>query len=255
MSQSDSPASEDRFSDRVENYIRYRPGYPPEIVEMLREEAGLVSGAVIADVGSGTGISAELFLRAGCVVHGVEPNLAMREAAERLLAQYPDFHSVDGKAQATTLADSGMDFVVAAQAFHWFDVPETRAEFSRILKSDGKVILIWNERLLDTTPFLADYEQLLLTHGTDYQAIRHEKTDEERMRMFFRGNFVTREFSNTQSFGFESLKGRLLSSSYAPAQGHPQHEPMMAGLRAIFDRHQQDGRVGFDYRTMVYVGS
>ncbi|MEO5715109.1 MAG: class I SAM-dependent methyltransferase [Luteolibacter sp.] len=255
MSHSVSPSSEERFSDRVENYVRYRPGYPQEIVEMLREETGLTAGSVIADVGSGTGISAELFLRAGCVVHGVEPNPAMREAAERLLSHYPDFRSVDGKAQATTLADDCMDFVVAAQAFHWFDVPETRTEFSRILKPDGKVILIWNERLLDATRFLIDYEQLLLTYGTDYQAIRHEKTDEERMRLFFLGNFMTREFSNTQSFDFESLKGRLLSSSYAPAEGRPQHEPMMAGLRAIFDRHQQDGRVGIDYRTMVYVGS
>ncbi len=255
MSHAVSPKSEDRFSDRVENYVRYRPGYPQEIVEMLRQETGLGPGSMIADVGSGTGISTELFLRAGSVVHAVEPNSAMREAAERLLNHYPNFHSVDGKAQATTLSDGSMDFVVAAQAFHWFDVPETRAEFSRILKPDGKVILIWNERLLDATPFLADYERLLLTYGTDYQAIRHEKTDEERMRLFFQGNFVAWEYSNSQSFDFESLKRRLLSSSYAPAKSHSQHEPMLAGLREIFDRHEQNGQVGFDYRTRMCIGS
>lgn len=250
-----SPAPEDRFSDRVENYVRYRPRYPREIIDMLRREAGLSSASIIADVGSGTGISAELFLRAGCSVLGVEPNREMREAAERVLAGYTAFHSVNGTAQATTLAGHSVDFVVAAQAFHWFNTPETRAEFSRILKPGGHVVLIWNERKLDATPFLRDYEALLLRFATDYAKVRHENIDAAQLSRFFIGPHATHTFANEQRFDFDSLKGRLLSSSYAPAEGQPLHEPMIAELRRIFDLHQSAGQVCFEYNTQVHVGA
>ncbi|WP_395738803.1 class I SAM-dependent methyltransferase [Prosthecobacter sp.] len=249
-----SAAPEQRFSDRVENYVRYRPSYPQELVAMLQREAGLVPQSVIADVGSGTGISAELFLRAGNVVHAVEPNREMREAAERLLAGFPNFHSVAASAQETTLADASVDFIVAAQAFHWFNTAETRAEFSRILKPGGRVVLIWNERKLDATPFLQAFEQLLLTFGTDYTAIRHENVNAAALSAFFQGAYVTHTFANEQRFDFEGLKGRLLSSSYAPAEGQPRHEEMLAELRRIFDVYEVSGQVCFEYDTRVHVG-
>ena len=152
------------------------------------------------------------------------------------------------------MPDDSADFVVAFQAFHWFDKPETRAEFTRILKSNGHLVLVWNERLLDTTPFLIDYEKLLTTHGTDYHVVRHEKTNLEKLKCFFRGDFATRMFTNTQALDFEGLKGRVLSVSYTPPEGHPNHEVMMKDLRGIFDRHQIDGEVALDYRSMVYIG-
>ena len=248
------PSPEERFSDRVENYVRYRPSYPQAIIDMLRREAGLSFASVIADVGSGTGISAELFLQAGCTVHGVEPNREMREVAERMLAAHPSFHSVNGTAQTTTLAGHSVDFVVAAQAFHWFNTPETRAEFSRILKPGGHVVLIWNERKLDATPFLRDYEALLLRFGTDYTKVRHENIDATQIRCFFIGPHATHTFANEQRFDFAGLKGRLLSSSYAPVEGQPLHEPMIADLRRIFDLHQSAGQVCFEYNTQVHVG-
>lgn len=249
-----SPAPEQRFSNRVENYMRYRPRYPQEIIDMLRREAGLKPTSVIADVGSGTGISAALFLQAGCTVHGVEPNREMREAAERILAAHPAFHSVNGTAQATTLPDQSVDFIVAAQAFHWFNTPETRAEFSRILKPGGHVALIWNERKLDATPFLRDYEALLLRFGTDYAKVRHENIDATQLSRFIIGPHTTHTFDNEQHFDFDGLKGRLLSCSYAPAEGQPLHEPMIAELRRIFDLHQSAGQVCFEYNTQAYVG-
>lgn len=249
-----APASESRFSDRVENYIRYRPGYPPAVMDLLRVEAALTAQSVVADVGSGTGISAELLLREGCTVYGVEPNRDMREAAERLLSAYDSFRSVDGKAQATTLGDASVDLIVAAQAFHWFDTPETRAEFCRILRPGGAVALIWNERVTDTTPFLRGYEALLLKYGTDYAAVRHENIDADALARFFGGPFTTRSFPNFQDFDFAGLAGRLLSSSYAPAPGHPRHEPMMQELRALFDTCAENGKVRFDYRTSVHLG-
>jgi ubiquinone/menaquinone biosynthesis C-methylase UbiE len=249
-----SSAPEQRFSDRVENYVRYRPSYPQEVITLLQREVALTPQSVIADAGSGTGISAELFLRAGCTVHAVEPNRDMREAAERLLTHYPHFHSVNGGAQATTLPDHSVDLIVAAQAFHWFNTPETRAEFTRILKPGGHVVLIWNERKLDATPFLRAFEQLLLTFGTDYTAIRHENINTSALDSFFSGAYATYSFANEQRFDFEGLQGRLLSSSYAPAAGQPRHDEMIAELHRIFDAHQVSGQVCFEYDTRVHVG-
>jgi SAM-dependent methyltransferase len=244
---------EQRFSDRVENYIRFRPGYPEEIIPLLRAETGISPASLIADIGSGTGISTELFLRAGYPVIAVEPNREMREAAERLLASWPGFTSVNGTATATTLPARSVDLIVAAQAFHWFDPPPTRAEFDRILNPKGHVALIWNERELRSTPFLREYEQLLVEFGTDYQEIRHENVA-STLGGFFHGRHATHRFSNVQHFDFEGLRGRLLSSSYSPAPGHPTHDAMLAELRRLFDRHQRDGRVDLLYQTKVHLG-
>lgn len=252
--QAPSPAPEQRFSDRVENYVRYRPGYPQEIIPLLQREAGLSPQSVIADIGSGTGISAGLFLKAGFTVHAVEPNGDMRAAAERMLSHVPRFHSVNASAQATTLPDHSIDLIVAAQAFHWFNTPETRAEFTRILRPGGHIALIWNERKLDSTPFLRAFEQLLLTFGTDYTAIRHENVNTASLSSFFSGPYVTHTFANEQRFDFEGLKGRLLSSSYAPGPHQPHHEDMLAELRRIYDAHQVAGQVCFEYDTRVHLG-
>src|SRR5580658_977563 len=165
-----------RFSDRVENYVLYRPGYPPEALQALRSECGLAPSHVVADIASGTGIWTRMLLENGNPVFAAEPNAEMREAGERLLAAFSKFTSVAGTAEATTLADQTVDFVTAAQAAHWFDRKRSRREFVRILKHGGWLVLLWNERLTDTTPFLRDYEQLLLTYGTDYNEVRHERT-------------------------------------------------------------------------------
>jgi SAM-dependent methyltransferase len=244
-------STEQRFSDRVENYIRFRPRYPSAIINHLEKLAGLTPSSVIADVGSGTGISSAMFLEHGCTVFGIEPNREMREAAERLLVGSPNFHSVNAPAQATTLSNGCVQLIVAAQAFHWFNSDETRQEFSRILKQDGRVVLIWNERKLDATPFLSDYEALLLRYGTDYAKVRHENINKAALDAFFIGDYTTTCFTNEQRFGFEALCGRLLSSSYAPNKGN---EAMLSELRRIFDLHQQDGEVVFLYSTVVHVG-
>src|ERR1700741_5113245 len=161
-----------RFSDRVENYIRYRPGYPPQVLETLRKECGMMPAHLVADIASGTGIWTRMLLENGNLVYGVEPNVDMREAGERLLTAFPKLRSVDGKAEATGLPDASVDFVTAAQAAHWFDRERACREFSRILRPSGWLVLLWNEREVDTTPFLSDYEQLLLPYGTDYEEVR-----------------------------------------------------------------------------------
>jgi SAM-dependent methyltransferase len=243
-----------RFSDRVQNYVRYRPGYPARVLEVLRAETGLAPGQVIADVGSGTGISAKLFLDAGQVVHAVEPNAEMRAAAEAVLGADPRFHSVDGTAEATTLPDAGVDFVVAAQAFHWFDPAAVAPEWRRILRPGGWMVLLWNTRHTDTTPFLRAYEALLREHGTDYTSVNHENVTDDSLRTVLGPDFARRVVPNEQVFDFDALRGRLLSSSYAPNVDHPGYAPMMDALRRIFTEHARDGCVAFEYDTEIYFG-
>ncbi len=243
-----------RFSSRVENYVRYRPGYPPEVLELLKSECGLTPDSVVADIASGTGILTRMLLQNGNRVFGVEPNPDMRKAGEELLAEYPRFTSIAGAAEATSLPDHCADFVTAAQAAHWFDHEKARREFQRILKPGGWVVLLWNERRTDSTPFLRDYEQLLLTYGTDYQDVRHEHTTAAIAAFFAPSPFEARVFENRQEFDYPALEGRLLSSSYTPQPGHSNYEPMLRDLRRIFDAHQVEGRVAFEYYTRVYYG-
>jgi SAM-dependent methyltransferase len=243
-----------RFSTRVENYVRYRPGYPPQVLETLRSECGLTPAAIVADVACGTGIFTRLLLDNGNRVYGIEPNREMREAAERLLATDPKFTSISGTAEATTLPDRSVDFTTAAQAAHWFDLPMARREFARILRPRGWAVLLWNERCTDTTPFLRAYEDLLLSYGTDYQEIRHEHTTDKIDSFFAPSPFQARVFDMRQDFAYSELEGRLLSSSYAPMTGHPNHEPMLRELRRLFGAYQKDGRVSMEYRTRMYYG-
>src|SRR5262245_56381576 len=244
-----------RFSSRVENYIKYRPGYPDGVIETLRSECGLTSDSIVADVGSGTGILTEMLLRNGNAVYGIEPNREMREAAERLLKDYPLFRCIAAKAEETTLGDASVDFITAGQAFHWFDREKARAEFARILKPQGWIALIWNERVTTTTPFLITYEQLLKDYSTDYEQVDHRRIDDIVIRDFFGSDdFRLKQFKNVQVFDYEGVKGRLLSSSYAPEEGHPNYEPMLAELERIFQAYQSDDKVVFEYVTQMYYG-
>jgi SAM-dependent methyltransferase len=243
-----------RFSNRVENYVKYRPGYPAGVIELLKTECGLTSASTIADAGSGTGILSELFLKNGNTVFAIEPNAEMRLAAERLLKGYKEFVSVGATAEATTLASESVDFVTAAQAFHWFDRNKAKREFARILRPEGWVALIWNERRLDSSPFLQSYEDLLLRHGTDYSQVRHENVTGDINEFFHPEPFNVKMLENAQYFDFESLKGRLLSSSYAPDRDHPNFKPMLAKLEELFAEHQQNGIVSFEYDTRVFYG-
>jgi SAM-dependent methyltransferase len=244
-----------RFSNRVADYLRYRPHYPEGVLDFLRTHSGLSSAHTIADIGSGTGFLSELFLKNGNPVFGVEPNQEMREVGEEHLAAYSRFTSINGSAEATTLADSAADFVTVGQAFHWFKPAPTRREFARILRPDGWVAIVWNDRTLSTTGFAVSYEDLLVRFGTDYSRVRDSYPQPKDMRAFFgHENFLTHELPNSQDFDLESLRGRLRSSSYVPAEGEPKFAEMMAALDALFAAHQQDGRVVMEFSTWVHLG-
>jgi SAM-dependent methyltransferase len=247
--------STERFSSRVDNYVRYRPTYPAAVIDLLREKCGLNAASTVADVGSGTGILTRLLLATGAEVFAVEPNAAMRDAAEQGLRDQPRFHSIAGTAESTTLADHAIDIATAGQAFHWFDPLRARAEFLRILRADGWVAIVYNERSPLNSEFLTAYEQLLRKHAPEYDKVNSRRTDSDALNTFFSGERWRLEaFPNHQLLDYGALEGRLLSSSYAPEAGHPEHAPMIAGLREIFARCNRDGRVLFDYRTFVYYG-
>jgi len=241
-----------RFSNRVANYVKYRPGYPTKVVDLFTREMGLTEGSVIADVGSGTGLSSKLFLEHGNTVYGVEPNAAMREAGEEYLNEFPNFISRDGTAENTGLDDASMDFVIAAQAFHWFDADRTLSEFKRILKPGGYVALIWNERQLDSTEFLREYEKLLLKYGNDYQNVRHENIDQMRLADFYDGDFKRATFENIQVFDFAGLCGRVLSASYMPTEDDARFPALKKELRGLFAKHAENDRIDVFYDTNIY---
>ncbi len=244
----------ERFSQRVENYVKYRPGYPPELLDCLREHCGLAPEWIVADIGCGTGLLAELFLKNGNRVFGIEPNGEMRTAGETFLKKYEAFTSIAAPAESTTLASNSVDLIVAGQAFHWFDRARARREFERILKSGGWVALIWNERLTNT-PFLAAYEDMLHRYAPEYENVDHRHINDEVIAEFF-GSAAFQKFvlPNHQDFDYTGLVGRLLSSSFVPLKGQPGHDELLARNEQIFREYASDGRVRFEYETKVYCG-
>jgi len=242
-----------RFSSRVADYVRYRPSYPSALLELLRAECALRSGHVIADIGSGTGFLSELFLKNGNRVYGVEPNRDMRQAGEEYLASYDGFSSIEGSAEATTLDDASVNFVTAGQSFHWFEPNVARREFARILKSDGWMVIAWNDRRMEEAPFTRDYENILERFGVDYKKVKESYPEAERIRGFF-STFSQKDLPNHQTLDWESLCGRMRSSSFSPTEGHPNYAPMTEQLRKLFAAHQQQNQVRMDYFTRIYYG-
>ncbi len=243
-----------RFSNRVDNYVKYRPHYPGNIIGYIKAETNLNASSVIADIGSGTGILTELFLQNGCKAIGIEPNAAMRFKAEELLSSYKNFVSIDGTAEQTTLADNSVDLITAAQAFHWFDVVKTKIEFTRIAKADAHVVLIWNDRET-ISAFEKEYEAFLLKYATDYASINHRHITPENIETFLYPQPVkTALFVNEQVFNFEGLKGRLLSSSYISAEESETYFTMLKELQELFNRYQANDTVRFNYQTKIFSG-
>ncbi len=244
-----------RFSNRVDNYIKFRPDYPADVVLFLMQQHILKQDSIIADIGSGTGISTALFLNNGNFVYGVEPNTEMRLAAERLLANYKNFRSIKATAENTTLQDNSIDLIIAGQAFHWFDKEKSKAEFKRILKPQGTVVLMWNDRRTDSTEFLRLYEDFIKEFATDYSEVNHKNIDEKIFNTFFgESNYKLESFNNYQYLDYEGLKGRILSSSYMPAEGHQNFDPMLTELKKLFDRFQENGKITLEYDTKIYYG-
>jgi len=263
-----APDPTTRFSDRVSDYERFRPGYPAQLLASLRASVGLDPTQRVADVGAGTGKLAELFLDHGNEVFAVEPNAEMRATGERRLGQRRSFHSLAGRAEATGLASASVDLVVVGQAFHWFDADAARAEFLRVLRPPARVALVWNDRRR-ATGFMAGYEALVARHGTDYARVRHDRIGEDLIARFFEGarprsprgaggaagaGWRVERLSLQQRLDLEGLLGRLHSSSYLPAAGATGCAALRSDAERLFDGYARRGSVVVEYETRIYSG-
>ncbi len=244
-----------RFSDRVDDYMRYRPHYSEDVVQALQRACGLRPDHTIADIGCGTGLLAKIFLENGNCVVGVEPNREMRIAGENYLASYSNFSMVEGSAEATGLLEANADFIITGQAFHWFRPDDTRAEFGRIMKPQGWVVLVWHARDTLSKPFLRAYEEFVRHHSTDYEQVAHKYlASYDALQRFFAPDEVKLiEQHNQQTLDFDGLRGRLLSSSYVPKAGE-KHEAMMSELPRLFSSHAENDHVTLEYDTKIYYG-
>jgi SAM-dependent methyltransferase len=245
-----------RFSDRVDSYVRARPGYPPAVLDLVEAETGLEAPLAVADVGSGTGIFTRILLERGHTVHAVEPNPPMRRAAEDSLGGFAGFRSVDGRAEATTLPDRSVDLITAAQAFHWFDPGATRDEWRRILRPPRWCALLWNDRKSDDEGFGAAYEALLREWGgAEYLKVRGAWDVCAGLERFFGpGDWRERTLANAQRLDQDALAARLLSSSYLPGPDDPEHRDMLHAAGGLFETYQAGGAVTLVYDVRVYVG-
>jgi len=249
------PNPTQRFTGRVESYRRYRPGYPPELVERLRSACHLNRDSVVADIAAGTGLLTEIVLAAGFRVTAVEPNAEMRTACDRLTADFPNLEIVEGTAEETGLPDHSIDLITVAQAMHWFDLVRTRAEFRRILKPGGWCAVLYNNRPPAGDAFHEGYERLLHEFGIDYSAVKGQHMGRKQLAAFFAPSpMECATFPNEQSFGLEGLEGRVLSSSYMPQPGHPRFEAMREAIRRLFDQTRTGGRVTMKHDCVVCWG-
>ena len=242
------------FSARVHDYIKSRPGYPSQVIDTLVQGCGLCPGWRVADIGSGTGLLARLFLDFGCTVWGVEPNEEMRQAGEQILAGYPAFRSQPGSAEATGLADGSLDLVCAGMAFHWFDARRARDEFQRILAPGGWVALVWNRMLTGPVPFMQQFTGLILEYAPGWTETRRRDGSGSGLDLpgFFRGVYQRTAFPLEQQLDWDSLYRRALSIAHLPPSDDLAHPALRTRLHDIFERYQDHGLVEIQYETELY---
>lgn len=243
----------ERFSDKVQDYIQYRPSYPVKMIEYVCNELNLNNTSYVADIGSGTGILTKLLVDKCKMIFGVEPNTNMREASVRQLSKYDNFIPVNGTSENTTLNDNSIDFITVAQAFHWFNIEATMLEFQRIIRKNGLMILIWNNRI-NNTDFLKVYEQLLRQYATDYNEVNHKNISEDTIKKLYKINYNKLTYENYQEFDFSGVIGRLSSCSYTPKKNTKEYRIIYDELESAFNHYSVDNKIKFNYETEMYIG-
>ena len=242
-----------RFSDRVENYQKFRPSYTDETIDYIFHNFGLSRDSVLADVGAGTGIFTEKLVTKCKLVYAIEPNQEMRTAADKRLSSYSSYKSINGTSDKTMIGNNSIDGITVAQAFHWFDIVKTKKEFKRILKKDAYVFLIWNNRIANT-PFLSAYEDVLKNKLPEYKVVNHKNITDEIINTFINKDYQKTIFPNTQTFTLDGVLGRLSSSSYTPKEDTKEYHIIKEEIINAFNQYSSGGFVEFNYNTEVYSG-
>lgn len=249
------PSPTERFTGRAEAYAAGRPGYPDAAVTWVVE--GLPLQAVAVDVGAGTGAFTAKLLERGLDVIALEPNEAMRAAADDALGDHVGLDVRAGSGEATGLGDRSVDLVTCAQTFHWLDPARFAAECRRILRAaDGRVAVLWNHRRATGSTFAEAYEAFARAQGSDdYRAVADRWEDRHALRTMFGDPLPERRvFPHAQRLDLDGLRARAASSSYLPAPGSRAWAGTEDALRALFHFHAEDGVVTFDYDCVVYAG-
>lgn len=244
-----------KFNGIANEYTQSRPGYAPEFIECLFDKYGFSASSVIADIGSGTGKLAKQILDKGCNVFCVEPNNDMRLVAERELCGYPNFKSVAGSAEKTLLHDNSVDFITTAQAFHWFDTKNFKAECSRILKQYGKVFLVWNMRNNEAAVNQELYK-IYSEFCPEFKGFSGGiKPHDNRIKYFFDNNYEYITFDNPLYFDRERFINRSLSGSYSLKKGDCNFNSYIDAINKVFDAFENNGIVKIENQTVSYIGA
>lgn len=243
------------FTGRSGSYARYRPDYPAELVRTLKDKHGLTPDSVVADMGCGPGILSRLFLENGNHVFCVDPNDDMLQMAEKYLSAFTGASFLKGFAEKTSLGSGSVDFITAGQAFHWFEPAGTRAEFRRILRDGGQVVLVWNER--DSTPgtFNQAYDAICRKYSPAYHKSGSLAFEDYDPRNFFNPGLNLYSFSNPRKMDFEAVMGRYSSASYAISEDDRNYADMVAEFMDAFQKFGNGLSVTMEYTTKMYVGT
>lgn len=248
--------NESKFNGMGKIYAQFRPSYPQEFIDYLYSDVGIGKNSSVADIGSGTGILTRQLIEKGNTVFAVEPNEDMRKVAEQELQEYVGFISINGTAENTTLADCSVDYITVAQAFHWFDRQNFKAECKRILKPNGKVILVWNSRD-ETSGLVRENDAVNRKYCPDFKGfsggMRGMENDDD-INDFFAGGYEIKIFENNLIFDEQGFIGRNLSASYALKESDNNYRSYIAELKALFDKYGDNRQLVMPNLTRSYVG-
>jgi len=245
--------NEQNFSGKNKVYSASRPTYPQFLIDFLFENLIKV-GSVIADIGAGTGIFTKQLSKFNNKIFAIEPNDDMFSSLEENLKNYNNIKSVHGSAENIPLPDKSVDFICAAQSFHWFNQEKFKNECRRILKENGKTILIWNVRD-ESTLLVKEIDSINRKYCKNYKGFSSGiKVEKESFSDFFKVDFITKDFRNDIPFTKDNFIKRNLSSSFSPKETDENYLPFITALNKLAEKYEENSIVTLPNITKCFIG-